>query len=75
VTLPSTFQSGDLTSGTIVINYANIVSPPDLTIFDSNNRQVYPVGVIDLTPGQASGQIQIDMAGVAFSGICRLKIT
>jgi hypothetical protein len=75
VTVPSTFQSSDLTSGTIVVSYANIVSPPDLTIFDSSNRQIYPVGVLDLTPGQASGQIQIDMAGVTFSGICRLKIT
>lgn len=75
VTLPSSFVAGDLTNGTIVINYANIVSPPDLTMFDSLNRQVYPAGVLDLTPGQASGQIQIDMASVVFSGICRLKIT
>jgi hypothetical protein len=75
VTLPSSFESGDLLNGTIVVNYANIVSPPDLTMFDSLNRQIYPAGVIDLTPGQTSGQIQVDMASVQFSGICRLKIT
>lgn len=75
VTIPSTFEVTDLVSGTIVINYANIVSPPDLTIFDSLNRQVNPAGVLDLTPGQTSGQVQLDMANVIFSGACRLKIT
>jgi hypothetical protein len=75
VTIPSSFEVTDLTSGTIVINYANIISPPDLTMFDSLNRQIYPAGVLDLTPGQTSGQVQIDMANVVFSGVCRLKIT
>jgi hypothetical protein len=75
VTLPSSFQASDLVSGTIVVNYSNIISPPDLTIFDSLDREIYPAGVLDLTPGQSVGQIQIDMANVNFLGVCRLKIT
>jgi hypothetical protein len=75
-TSPSTFAAGDLSSGTITIAYANIAqAPPDVTIFDSENRQIVPANVTDLTPGLLTGQVLIDLANVAFSGTCRIKIT
>jgi hypothetical protein len=70
-----TFFQGDLSpSGKLVVDYVDIVSPPSVTVYDNDNRRLFP-GEIDLTPGSSSGQIELDFASILFSGLCRGKIS
>lgn len=70
-----TFFQGDLSpTGKLIVDYAGIVSPPSVTVYDNDNRRLLP-GEIDLTPGSSSGQIELDFASILFSGLCRGKIS
>lgn len=67
------FSQGDLTDGKLVVSYAGISSPPAVTVYDDENRRLSP-GELDLTPGQSSGQVELNFKSIVFSGICRGKV-